>query len=804
MQGRTFYRNLTKKYLNKRKKMNKKVYFPIIILCLALNIGVYGQNLTHQMTEEEKALMPDYLKQAKSRAVFSSPSGTIRPIAEFEQAQGALVAYPFGIPLSLIAEMSEDVMVTTIVNDLSEENTVRSMYSSSGVNLKHCNFLYAEHDSYWTRDYGPWFIANDNNIEIIDAIYDRPRPNDDRIPQDLGNMLNINVYSMDLVQTGGNYMTDGVTTGSATDLVWDENPTKTHEEINQMMMSYMGIENYYVTNDPLGEYIKHIDCWGKFLDVDKILIASVPKSNSNYSEYESIASYFANLSTPYGNKYQVYRVYEPNGQPYTNSLILNRKVLVPVTGSSYDADALQAYKNAMPGYEVIGYQGSWETTDALHCRVHEIADLGMLHIDHQPILGEIEQQSEYIIHAKITAFSKQSIIDDSVQVFYKVNSGDYQSLLMTKGIGNSYSAIIPAQPEGSRISYYIHAADFSDRSTNHPYIGKADPHVFTIKASGILPPNADFSANTTTIPTGNPVQFTDLSTNSPTSWAWTFEGGTPLTSSLKNPSVTYSSTGTYPVSLTVANSAGSNTMTKTGYITVEEAPLIYCNSGGSYYSYEWISNVEIGSFSHASAASSYSDFTNYTVQLSPGQQTTVNLTPSFGSGSYKEFWKIWIDYNIDGDFEDSGEEVFSGSGTSVVSGSFTVPDIADTTRMRVSMKFNGAPGPCELFSYGETEDYSVAIANSIKKTERELTFLHKKGSANSFSIYPNPVKENLYIQTEDINAGMKIINAVGAIAESTTLSGNHHVIDVSGFPAGVYTVIINANNKTMTEKFIKQ
>jgi gingipain R len=320
----------------------------------------------------------------------------------------------------------------------------------------------------------------------------------------------------------------------------------------------------------------------------------------------------------------------------------------------------------------------------------------------------------------------------------------------------------------------------------------------------VVQPVADFSGSPTTIPARNSVQFTDLSTNSPTSWAWTFEGGTPSTSTSRKPFITYSTPGTYTVTLTVANSAGSNTMTKTGYITVEEAPLIYCNSGGSYYNYEWISNVEIGSFSHASAASSYSDFTNYTVQLSPGQQTTVNLTPGFGSGSYREFWEIWIDYNIDGDFDDDGENVFSSSGTSAVSGSFTVSNIADTTRMRVSMKFNGVPAPCESFSYGETEDYSVVVASSIRGNEREMTLLQEKSSTNTVTIYPNPVKENLYIQTEDINAGMKIINAVGAIAESTTLNGSHHVIDVSALPVGVYTIIINTNGNTTMKKFIKQ
>lgn len=64
------------------------------------------------------------------------------------------------------------------------------------------------------------------------------------------------------------------------------------------------------------------------------------------------------------------------------------------------------------------------------------------------------------------------------------------------------------------------------------------------------------------------VQFFDLSTNNPTSWNWTFEGGTPSTSTVQNPVITYSTPGTYAVSLTAANSTGNNTKAKNDYIIV--------------------------------------------------------------------------------------------------------------------------------------------------------------------------------------------------------------------------------------------
>jgi hypothetical protein len=99
------------------------------------------------------------------------------------------------------------------------------------------------------------------------------------------------------------------------------------------------------------------------------------------------------------------------------------------------------------------------------------------------------------------------------------------------------------------------------------------------------------------------------------------------------------------------------------------------------------------------------------VNLTKGANVSVSLTPGFASSSYNEYWKIWIDYNKDGDFDDAGEEVFSGYGSSVVSGSFTVSTSASSgaTRMRVSMRYGGNPPTCGTFTWGEVEDYTANI-----------------------------------------------------------------------------------------------
>ncbi len=79
---------------------------------------------------------------------------------------------------------------------------------------------------------------------------------------------------------------------------------------------------------------------------------------------------------------------------------------------------------------------------------------------------------------------------------------------------------------------------------------------------------ADFGADETTVCHGSIVQFTDLSANDPTSWSWSFSGGSPSFSNSQNPQVIYLTPGTYAVSLTVSNGIESDTKTVENYITV--------------------------------------------------------------------------------------------------------------------------------------------------------------------------------------------------------------------------------------------
>ena len=438
----------------------------------------------HWLTPEEKLL---HVNNSRDFYETDPPVGPVFNIPEFGPMEGVLIRYPFGISYSIIAEMSEDIMVTTIVSSTGQQNNVTNQYSSNGVNLDNCNFLIAPSNSYWTRDYGPWYIIDGNqDLAIVNFPYNRPRPYDNDIPIEMADFLGIELFGMNVITAGGNYMTDGMGISASSTLIFEENPSQTQNQIRNKIEDYLGVSDYHVIDDPNNTYIDHIDCWSKFLDVDKILIRSVPSSHAQYDEIEEVVDYFYVQATSYNTPYEIYRVYTPQNQPYTNSIILNNKVLVPITGSSWDDDAIEIYEEAMPGYEIVGFTGSWESTDALHCRAKGIPDLHMLQIFHNSIDDQSEPQNAYTVEAIIDDLSESGLIEDELKVFWWTDEMDEsEEILMQvcdQDIEDCYNADIPSQASDTQIKYYIQAIDLSGRYETYPIAG-----YFSFDAVGGIP-----------------------------------------------------------------------------------------------------------------------------------------------------------------------------------------------------------------------------------------------------------------------------------------------------------------------------
>ena len=419
------------------------------------------------------------------------PAGEPRFVAEFEPMQGVLIRYPLGIPESLVVQLSNNCHVYCVVSS-SYQNGAQNSFQNAGVNMNNVTFVNAPTDSYWVRDYGPWYIFEDREPAIVDNVYNRPRPNDDNVSGVFANFWNIPMYGMNLEHTGGNMMEDGRGHGVSDELVVQENGYN-ENNVRNKMRDYLGIDPYHITIDPQGDYIAHVDCWGKYLAPDKILIARLPQSNPRYQYYEEVAEYFETTNCCWGYPYKVYRVDEPGGYtlaPYTNSLILNHSVYVPLgTNSTYNTNALAVYQEAMPGYEIVGvtnndYSISWENTDALHCRTRGIMDFDMLFVDHRNVIfGEQEWQESIPVVSKFIAYSGEELKQDSLLVYYSIDGGEYQVAHMTPtGNPDEYVGYITGYQGGSEIDYYVFGADESGHRYTQPVFAELDPHHFTMEA----------------------------------------------------------------------------------------------------------------------------------------------------------------------------------------------------------------------------------------------------------------------------------------------------------------------------------
>ncbi|MDP5169399.1 MAG: GEVED domain-containing protein [Bacteroidia bacterium] len=196
---------------------------------------------------------------------------------------------------------------------------------------------------------------------------------------------------------------------------------------------------------------------------------------------------------------------------------------------------------------------------------------------------------------------------------------------------------------------------------------------------------------------------------------------------------------------------------------------IYCVSVSTDTEFEWINRVEIGNLVNGSGNNQgYKLFAGPAPQFFRDSTITLTLFPGYNAVQFDEWWRIWIDLDQNGEFNDSTEKLFDSQVgiKGNVNGSLTIPGLVPlgSTRMRVSMKFSGlgsggGPQACGTFEGGEVEDYCIVVVDSDSScgavTIQELSY--------------SPLIQRLYVSGDTIH---------GASGYLITLTG-------PGFPSGV-------------------
>lgn len=227
------------------------------------------------------------------------------------------------------------------------------------------------------------------------------------------------------------------------------------------------------------------------------------------------------------------------------------------------------------------------------------------------------------------------------------------------------------------------------------------------------PPIANFTVSDTLTCDGT-VEFTDASQNVPQYYFWDFGDG--FTSTLINPTHTYTSDGYYTVSHIVFNSYGSDTMTVTNQIHVTSGNLLgaACIPTTTAYCCQYgITQVQFADILNntGDAQDGYQDYScTYTANVNAG--TSYAVTVRTGNLNPEDV-KIWIDLNNNNVFDATNELVFSSNNKYNHTGTITIPATA-LTNTRLRMRVMGGSvgngyGPCSANIFSQAEDYSILV-----------------------------------------------------------------------------------------------
>jgi hypothetical protein len=261
-----------------------------------------------------------------------------------------------------------------------------------------------------------------------------------------------------------------------------------------------------------------------------------------------------------------------------------------------------------------------------------------------------------------------------------------------------------------------------------------------------------------------------------------------------------------------ANCTGQSS-TYTGIVTfTTTASSSYCTSRGQSASQEWIRRVRANGFDRSSGNDGgYYDATNLVATMDKNAYNLIYFQAGRTGGSRRFYWRVWVDLNQDGDFDDSGELRVSGysNSTRLLYAYMLIPSsaLSGQTRMRVSMRYGGYPQPCQTYSRGEVEDYTINIVGS---TQEGADVENRDEPINDWSLAPNPTGDEttLRFQASEIcNLDIRITDMYGREVRSMTYEAGagHHFVELPSqdLETGHYFVQVGYHDKVKILRLIK-
>ena len=383
----------------------------------------------------------------------------------------------------------------------------------------------------------------------------------------------------------------------------------------------------------------------------------------------------------------------------------------------------------------------------------------------------------------------------NVDIFLSTDGGDTYPITLASGVPNdgSHNIVVP-NTQGNQNRVMVRGANnifFDISNSNFTIAGQVvcNADVPTgLTASNVATTSATLSWNAVAGATYD-LRYRQAGTST-----WTILDVAGISSNISG----LTALTQYEAQVRSKCSGGSNSAYSTSInFTTTDVQLNYCNSASTNVNDEYISRVQLNTIDNSSGAQFYSDFTSISTTLTKDTQYTITVTPTWTGTVYNESYSVWIDYNRDGDFTDAGEQVWTQGNTqaSSVSGSFTIPSSAveNSTRMRVSMKYNALPSSCETFTYGEVEDYTVIIEGSGPDIEAPVITLN--GASTLDLNVGDTYNEQGATATDNVDGDLTSSIIIGGDTVNTNVGGTYivtyNVSDAAGNDATEVTRTVN-------------
>ncbi|MCH1576769.1 MAG: agmatine deiminase family protein [Flavobacteriales bacterium] len=428
----------------------------------------------------------------------------LRTMAEWEEIEILCVGWEgySAIEKQIVVNAAQECEVIVLTEDAGyvEDYITSNNNGGAAATMDNITILEVPLNTVWIRDYGPNTVYG-NGVDdriIVDWLYNRPRPEDDVAPQVIADHMGIDLYETtaepyELMNTGGNFMSDGFGMGFASDLIGDENsggstwwgtqfPDHSAEDIEGILADFMGLHTYIRMENLPFDGIHHIDMHMKLLDEETILMAEYPAGLADGPQIEANLEYvLSNHTSKWGTPFDVVRIPSPpepgwgGGFPdeggdymtYTNSVFVNNTILLPTYYEEYDTTAIAVYEKALPGYNVVGIDCNQiiSASGAIHCITHSVGVEDPLLISHQPLDDTEDTENDYPVEALV---QHRSGIEGARMFWRLEGETDYSEVAMASGMEDMWTAAIPAQPEGTVVQYYIEGTSVSGKVQDRP------------------------------------------------------------------------------------------------------------------------------------------------------------------------------------------------------------------------------------------------------------------------------------------------------------------------------------------------